>query len=486
MATALTIALPWLNPITWGPTSAMVQSLLSAASGAVLLVCWNAFGPRWGIQAMARALAMGWLLAAMLSAIAGLLQYFGLAGGDLSEWINPAPMGLAYANLRQRNQYATLTSLGMLALLYVHTTQAPWRRRTALYIAGMATAVVLLSLGNAASNSRTGALQWLCIAALAGLWSRRGARATVGWAVLGWVVYLIGSWVLPAALHSSTSAEVHGAIQRFQENEGCEDRSILWSNMLELIAERPWLGWGWNDLKYTHFMFPFRGARFCTLLDNAHNLPLHLAVALGLPAALAICGGALVVALKATPWRDANAGRQMAWAGLAVIAIHSMLEYPLWYGPFQVAALMAMVFLWRSRKPRTAPEPQSAAGMGGNMVIAACMLAMVAYTGWDYWRVGQLFIPEASRDPAYRENTLAKVEDSWLFQDTVRFARVTTTPVTPANAAKMYADALQTMHHSPEPLVITQLLESARLLGKDTLQVKRIRQQWRAIYGGKP
>ncbi|WP_258305060.1 O-antigen ligase family protein, partial [Escherichia coli] len=69
-------------------------------------------------------------------------------------------------------------------------------------------------------------------------------------------------------------------------SQTCVGRATLWSNVLELIAQRPWAGWGWGELDYAHYIHPFAGERFCVLLDNAHNLPLHLAVELGLPAAL--------------------------------------------------------------------------------------------------------------------------------------------------------------------------------------------------------
>ena len=485
MATVLAIAIPWLSPITWGPAPEMVQSLLSAIGGAVVLVGWNAYGPRWGTQVLARTLALGWLLAALLSAVAGLLQYFGLATDLVNAGLlNPAAPGEAYANLRQRNQFASLMALGLVALLYLdaENRQANPSRPQRL---AMGVLLLLLTAANVTSGSRTGLLQWVCIAALATVWSRRGSRSTMAWAWFATMLYVFATLLLPQALESVTGAHVANAIERLQENDGCEDRAILWRNMLELIAKRPWLGWGWNDLKFTHFMFPYHGARFCVLLDNAHNLPLHLAVELGVPAALLLCGGALVITIKAAPWRDTDPARHMAWGGLAIITIHSLLEYPLWYAPFQVATLMAVVFLWRSRTPRPTSGP-STAGMGANFAAATLLLAMVAYTGWDYWRIGQLFVPEAKRAAAYRDNTLSKVQDSWLFQDTVRFARVTTTPVTPANARQMYADALQTMHLSPEPLVIIPLLESARLLGIDTPQIRRVRQQWLALYGGMP
>lgn len=38
---------------------------------------------------------------------------------------------------------------------------------------------------------------------------------------------------------------------------------------------------------------------------------------------------------------------QMAWMILSVIGLHSMLEYPLWYGPFQLTVLLCLVLLWR-------------------------------------------------------------------------------------------------------------------------------------------
>jgi hypothetical protein len=44
---------------------------------------------------------------------------------------------------------------------------------------------------------------------------------------------------------------------------------------------------------------------------------------------------------------------------------------------------------------------------------------------------------------------------------------VTTQPVTRADAAWMLAAADQSLHYSPEPRVITRLIEAASLLGRD-------------------
>ncbi|MBX9817440.1 MAG: Wzy polymerase domain-containing protein, partial [Burkholderiaceae bacterium] len=372
---------------------------------------------------------------------------------------------------------------GLVALLYLaaeHLHQPP--RQPALRRACLVLALVVLALGNAASSSRTGVLQWLGLVVLAWLWGRHGRRSMLGWTLLAVALYLLAAWALPLGLEAATGQAGKGALQRFQESSDCGSRTILWSNVLELIGHKPWLGWGWDELKFAHFITPYQGERFCELLDNAHNLPLHLTVELGVPAALLLCGGALVAVLWATPWRDTHPARQMAWAGLATIALHSLLEYPLWYGPFQLATVLCLWLLWRTRRdaPRT---PRAVGQLPLSLLAATGLLAASAYVGWDYWRVGQLFIPQAHRAQAYRDDTLAKVSNSWLFRDMVRFARVTTSHPSPDNAAALYADALQTLHYSPEPRVIGALLDSARLLGPETSTTERIRRQWQTVYG---
>jgi hypothetical protein len=49
----------------------------------------------------------------------------------------------------------------------------------------------------------------------------------------------------------------------------------------------------------------------------------------------------------------------------------------------------------------------------------------------------------------------------------VRFAELSMTAVTPADAAAVHALAQRMLHFSPEPRVIARLIDSARLLGRD-------------------
>ncbi|MDT7519036.1 Wzy polymerase domain-containing protein [Rhodoferax sp. TBRC 17660] len=238
---------------------------------------------------------------------------------------------------------------------------------------------------------------------------------------------------------------------------------------------------GLGELKFAHFMHPYAGARFSEILDNAHNLPLQLAVELGLPAATLLCGGALVLAARAKPWRAQHPTTQLAWGVLLVIGLHSLLEYPLWYGPFQVATLLAVGMLC------TPQRLQGSCMQRNGLRLVACglagaLIAITAFTGWEYSRVSQLYMHPQARSPELKDNTYEKVKDAVLFRSAVQFAYVTTTPVTPETAHALYTAAMQTMHYSPEPRVIEVLLESAALLGLESPLTAHIRERGQVVY----
>ena len=142
----LLVVIPWMNPFTGGPSAAAIPWLVSAACGIGLfmlsltgsvgrvhwplvagsagLVAWAALSHPTvsdGATALAaglmlvclaatavtvdgvgRAMRGGLLLAAALSAVFGLLQYMGVSQ-VFDPWVNYAPRGEAYGNLRQPN-----------------------------------------------------------------------------------------------------------------------------------------------------------------------------------------------------------------------------------------------------------------------------------------------------------------------------------------------------------------------------------------------
>ncbi|WP_338819027.1 PglL family O-oligosaccharyltransferase [Acidovorax temperans] len=235
-------------------------------------------------------------------------------------------------------------------------------------------------------------------------------------------------------------------------------------------------GLGLGELSYAHYITLFPEERFCVLLDNAHNLPLHLAVELGLPAALLLCGGVLAWLVWSRPWRETDPVRQLAWGVVAVVGLHSLLEYPLWYGPFQVTTLFALVLLcWRRAPGRGVPEVWRWLGsklgdvtMGWGLGAAVCLIgaAVLGMAAYQYRVVSQLYKPVAQRPPALRDVRAVPQPKGVLFSDQVRFAWLTTQDLTPANAAQMHAVALDLLHFSPEPRVIEKVVDGALALGR--------------------
>lgn len=467
----LLLVLPWLWPFANGPSPA-VQPWLGSAACAILL---------WLFRACLTVplVAAGWMSAALISSAMGLLQYFGHAD-QLSPWLHAAGLGEAYANLRQRNQFATLTAMGLAALLWWGSAPSQRQATTAAKALSIA-AAVLMAVGNAASSSRTGLLQLLMLAMLLVIW--RSWRQ--GWPPRLLMVALLsyGAATVVLPLLTGLSLAEHGIGARLlNETLPCSSRKVLWSNVLHLISLHPWLGWGWGELDYAHFMTPYEGPRFCEILDNAHNLPLHLAVELGLPAAIFLCGAAIALVLRMQPWKETNPERQLGWAVLGLILLHSMLEYPMWFGPFQIAVLLCgWLLLTASHAGALADAKRWRPQKSKEYAIALCLLAGIAYAAWDYYRISQIFYPSEDRSPAYREDTLEKVRDSRLFRDQVQFAEFTITPLTHENAARLHTMGKQVLHFSPEAQVVEKIIDSATLLGRNEEEVLYV-ERYRAAY----
>lgn len=448
------LVLPWLAPWSPGPLPNVVPLLISWACIGLLMVVGQGVRP----LDMARA----WAIAAGASSVIGLLQYFGQAGA-LSPWVHAPPsLGEAMGNLRQRNQLATLTGIGIVAVLW--WAQQGLRRASAWAL------LALLALGHAATNSRTGLLQMLLVAGMVLGWSRlavpsqhrlcwRLALGTLG-------LYAVALWALPQLLSLGTGQDSLNALTRLGLDDGCGSRKVLWRNVLHLIGEKPWWGWGWGELKYAHYSTRYPGERFCEILGNAHNGPLHLAFVFGVPMAALILLGLLALTLALRPWRPRQAEHTLAWGVLAVIGLHSLLEFPLWYGPFQMAVLLCAVLLL-GRAPSYLRGAQPLLWVTGcGILVAAALIAV------DYARVRQIFIPENQRTRIWSGNAMDVAKSSLMFRTTADFAEFSLTPVTPKNAAHIRQTGLQMLHYSPEPKVIRKVVEAAQILGDCSTAVR--------------
>jgi O-antigen ligase len=542
MLMVVLLTLPWLNPwsmapvpeftallITWlcaagllcmapvAPLKNRVWLLLgslfvivtwrSVRTEALLGASWLCLGTlalaaSWGAAARqieeetssinwSRTLVRAFLWAALINSAIALLQYFGEAH-RFFPLVDPGRPGQGYGNLRQRNHLASLLNIGVLALCWLHAHQARWRNtrssQTSTPISLWVMAVVL-GLAHACSNSRTGLVQLVALLGMGLIW-KQGLMGNKGWRIVLVVLitYLIGSVLLSSSL---------GVLGRFDAADELQrSRGLMWKTVWELILRRPWLGWGWGDLPWAYHHGHF-DPRYMEIVGNAHNLLLDLAVELGIPAMAWIMGLFGWMVIRQKPRQEINPSAQLGWGILLVILTHNMLEYPLWYGHFQIAFGIALGLIWfRSKKDKSVA---TTAGMSGIPGVAAAsprrtstkatrstlsslqnrlglhyglcalgisVLLVCAWAQWDFWRVGQIYKGAEQRDPTYLENTVEKVNQSWLFRGAARFAKLQVTPITPANVQEIHDLAAEIAHYTPEPRTIEPILITSLLLGR--------------------
>ena len=461
---AVVLALPWLNPFALGP-SPNVQPLLISWASAALALGLVAVG-RVSSAVLWRAAVWAWVAAAVLSAGMGLLQYLDLAA-DFAPWVNQGGPGTVFANLRQRNQFATLCAIGVAALAWGAAAHSgPGRGKAIVSVAGLL-AAALIGVAWGLTGSRTGLLELVLLWLLALVWRLAAPAPGRIWPTLA----LASLAYLLAASGSLPGLGDGGAAPLARVWEGsttCASRLTLWANVWQAVMQKPWLGWGWGELGYAQFMTLTTGPRFCDLLDNAHNLPLHLAVTFGLPLAGLLVALVLALVWRGQPWRAAQPGTRLAWAVLGLVGLHSLLEYPLWYGPFQIAVLLAVLELSAGEAAPAQADRVLLRGMRARAVGVVAALVLAGFCGaaaQSYERVSRLYSIEATRAVVFDPFNELQYHDIFLFVNEVAFSRLSM-PVQNGRPQDQYALAQQLLHYSAEPRVIERVLESAQLLGR--------------------
>jgi len=437
------------------------------------LSVWAAsFFVLWLAAAHARAsvngaLALGWWLAGVSCVVVALVQYFApsLADGLLVA-TNTSP-GRAVGNMRQPNHLATalLCAMVMTAWLWqAGRLRAPWA------VASLFAMVLAVAL----SASRTGALSLgvLLLWAMADRTLPRAARWTLA---LTPVVYLI-CWAGLAEYAAWQQAHFFAA-ERLQSNgDISSSRFAIWRNALTLITQNPWTGVGWGNFNFAWTFTPFPD-RPVAFFDHTHNLPLQLAVEIGLPATalvLGLFGWALWRARGA--WRVAGEQpghpARAAFVMLVVLGVHSLLEYPLWYAYFLLPAAWALgVFLGSAPAKEPASDLNEPASPAAATALArwptfllraagALMILGAAYAAWDHRRVEVIFAPPAGAGSLAER--IAAGRESVLFGHHADYAAVTNEPKDQA-----LASFRRPLHHLVDVRLLIAYIEALKANGRD-------------------
>jgi hypothetical protein len=123
-------------------------------------------------------------------------------------------------------------------------------------------------------------------------------------------------------------------------------RWYLWHESWLMFAQSPWLGAGFGQFAWHHFLLlpELQANNISSYYNNAHNLIFQLAAEAGIPGLLALFGS-LGIWFYGLRRATLSAAHWWGYAVLGVLAIHSLLEYPLWYAYFiAIAAILLGAF----------------------------------------------------------------------------------------------------------------------------------------------
>lgn len=408
--------------LSWGAVAMLAASAALALAGASV-------GGR-----LMTTFHLAWVVAGTLNALIAVIQVFQPSWTDGVLIAAALGDGRAVGNVRQANHLSSLLLWSVVALV-------PLVDAGRLRVRSAGLLLVLMMTGAVLSGSRMG----IAGVSLLGLWGFVDRRLLLPTRLLLWAAPLVFAsvwWLLSGATgmgmpESAAAQRLNGGI------EGGANRLLLWRNVLELIAMQPWTGVGFGQFNFAWSLTPFAN-RPAEYFSHAHNLPLHLAVELGVPLALMIVG-LLVLALwlaARRAWLAAEPGASSARAAvmmLLLVAMHSQLEYPLWQASFLLPTAWLFGTCLNFVSTGSAASPRAARPTLRSLGFAMMVASLVSFV--DYWRVVPVFVSDRAVSLAER---IADGQSSWLHAHHADYAAAVTSR-TPAEGERAFKRATHYM-----------------------------------------
>ncbi|WP_283745538.1 O-antigen ligase family protein [Sideroxydans sp. CL21] len=308
---------------------------------ALLIMLGQRLRVELGLPALATALAVFLLAGAELNTLAGILQHY-----RWNTFLNPVITAktshAVYGNLAQPNHYANYIALGMisLGLLYARFSMRIWQ--VALLAVPMLFVMVL-------SGSRSSWLYLLSAAGLAFLWQRRDQtlRPLLYFTLALLLAFGLMHFVVQIPWLEGATGSVTTTERLFGDNASGAIRLHLWREAVLIFLQFPLLGAGFGQFAFQHFQLAaeLHNTALTGLYNNAHDLVMQTAAEAGLSGVLILLGTLGMWFRQSVRGAQYTIYHWWGYAILAVLGIHSLLEYPLWYLYFMgVAAIMLGIF----------------------------------------------------------------------------------------------------------------------------------------------
>jgi O-antigen ligase len=349
------IAIPW---IVFAPLGLFAVMLLQMNLGmsayyeiqiiallyliwAVLLVILGAvLRKEFGLTIISVVLAWSFLVGGELSATVAILQHFNIHS-FLDSFIAAKNFAAVYGNVGQTNHFATHICLALASLVFLF---AAARLPIWVLIPLALPLLLVLSL----SGSRSSGIYLFAVLALSLLLYWRGTLCTEGYVAKRRLMItsflLITGFVLMQWLLVKTSmfvvptGSITVADRIFDQASGTSVRIYLWQEAWHMFLQAPILGIGTGQFALHHFHLStvFQNPEITGIYNNAHNLILHLLAETGLVGTLPVVVGIVLWLFGLYSVRRQSLDLSLWWllAIVGIMGIHSLHEYPLWYGHF--------------------------------------------------------------------------------------------------------------------------------------------------------
>lgn len=296
---------------------------------ALLMMLGQRLKRELGLPLLTLVLAIFLVVGTELNAVAALQQHYGWHS-FLASFVTAKVSVAVYGNIAQPNHFADYLTLGLLSIGLLFARGILSRLATIALVLPLLFVMVL-------SGSRSAWLYLLFILFASYFSYRRNplfilvfkyaALLLLGFAAMHWVVQL--PWFI------GNTGSVTTVERMFGEVGSGGIRLYLWHEATLIFSQFPWLGAGFGQYAWQHFQWgaTLQDLRISGLYNNAHNVVMQLAAETGI---LGLSIFFISLALWLRQIRHITFSLEHAWAYwvLAVIGIHSLLEYPLWYAYF--------------------------------------------------------------------------------------------------------------------------------------------------------
>jgi len=342
LLTALLVLQAALGQVAYPLRSALGALYLIWAALLVMLGAW--LRSELGVSAVSRALQWWLALAGVLAAVSGFIQYYHipLPGGIYAA---ANPVNQMFGTVNQTNNFADYLGCALVSLAFL-------RARNALGLVPALIVALPLAAGMALSGSRVPWGYFAIAFALAPLLRLGGhsqeARKILQLVSLAFVLFLLVQVLnVHTEIFAGPEGRPHTSGERLLEKRNLElsgaGRGQLFLYAWLMFLSNPLLGIGFGEFAWRAFELAadFPGGVPPGLDRHSHNLFLQLLAETGIAGLLCV---AIPLAswLWRTSWRNLDPERCWAIGVLAVVGLHSMVEFPLWHANF--LGMFALIF----------------------------------------------------------------------------------------------------------------------------------------------